>query len=128
MLVCIAPDGPPENLTSVCAVNSITFQWLPPSIPNGIIHRYTFSIFTAANTTTKELLADQRTITFRGLQPSQLYAVSVTASTFFNGIYADSPPATLIESTLPDSELFIHHHLETSFHSLEFIHDYIEVQ
>ena len=104
----VAPDDPPQNFTSIRGINSILFGWLPPSVPNGIIHRYVFSIETADKTTIYMLDADQNMIPVDGFSPYQFYSTSVIASTFVNGKFSDSPPATLMEFTLPDSKLFLH--------------------
>ena len=104
----IAPDDPPQNLTSTNNINSISFGWLPPSVPNGIICRYVFSIATSDIITTYFLDADQNTITLDNFDPYQFYSVNVIASTFVNGNFADSPPATLMEFTLPGSKLLFH--------------------
>ena len=103
----LAPDDPPQQLLSERSTNSVTFHWLPPTIPNGIIRRYVFSIFTAGVTATKELTAvnGKNMLTMDGFHPYQFYSVNVTASTSVNGVFADSSPANLNEFTLPDSEL-----------------------
>ena len=90
-------------------MNSVTFHWLPPSTPNGVIRRYVFSIFTAGTTDIKELTAveGKNTLTMDGFHPFQFYSVNVTASTSVNGVFADSPLAMLDEFTLPDSELLL---------------------
>ena len=102
-----APDDPPQELRSDRTMNSVTFHWLPPNMPNGIIRRYVFSIFTAGASSTKELtpVSGKNTLAMDGFHPYQFYSVNVTASTSVNGIFADSSPAKLNEFTLPDSEL-----------------------
>ena len=104
LIVHAAPDDPPQQLTSSRSMTTVTFQWLPPKIPNGIIRRYLFTIFTAGKTTSEKVKANQHSMTIENFQPSQLYTVTVIASTLVSGIFADSPPAVLKESTLPDSE------------------------
>ena len=101
-----APEGPPENLTSDRRIESVTFEWMPPSCPNGIIRRYLFSITMENGTYNRELCANQTTMTVDGFEPFELYSVEVSASTRVNGTFLDGPPAMLEEHTLPDSELF----------------------
>ena len=107
-LLCIftAPEGPPENLTSDRRIDSVTFEWIPPSCPNGIIQRYLFSITMPDRAYNRELCANQTTMTVDGFDPYEPYTVEVNASTRVNGNFLDGPPAVLMERTLPDSELF----------------------
>ena len=102
VFIFAAPDDPPQQLISTSSMTSVTLQWSPPQNPNGIIHRYLLSIFTAGNTITKELHGNQRAMPIGNLQPSQLYTVTVITSTLVNGIFADSPSAVLNISTLPN--------------------------
>ena len=119
--VSAAPDDPPQNLTSIRGITEVIFKWVAPSVPNGIICWYTFSIFTAGYTTTKGLSANQTIMRVDGFNSHQLYSVNVTASTCVNGFFADSPPAVLMEFTFDrDSEycgttefLFVHIHTHT---------------
>ena len=48
----------------------------------------------------------QNVVMVDSFSPYQFYAVSVIASTFVNGNFADSPSAVLMDFTLPDSKLF----------------------
>ena len=104
--ISIAPDSPPENLMSTRKTHNVTLEWLPPSCPNGIIYRYIFSITMASKIAVFILSADETTITVDGFDPYEFYSVTVIASTLVNGKFFDSPPAVLMEFTLPDSELF----------------------
>ena len=101
-----APEGPPENLISDRRIDSVTFEWMPPSCPNGIIQRYLFFITMENRTYTRELCANQTTMTVDGFDPYEQYTVVVNASTRVFDNFLDSPPAVLMERTLPDSELF----------------------
>ena len=86
-------------------IHSVTFEWMPPSCPNGIIRRYLFSITIENGALHYELYANQTTMTVDGFDPYELYSVNVSASTNVNGNFLDGPPAVLVEHTLPDSEL-----------------------
>ena len=105
--ISIAPEGPPEYLISARNIHNVTFVWMPPSCPNGIIQRYIFSITTANKITNFMLFANGTTITVDGFEPYQFYTAHVIASTIVNGNFSDSPPAVLMEFTLPDSTLSI---------------------
>ena len=108
-IICIstAPEGPPENLTSTPTIHNVTFEWMPPSCPNGIIRRYLFSITLGNEVTNRMLCANQTTVTVDGLEPYEFYSVEVIASTFVDGNFSDSPPAVLTGFSLPDSELIL---------------------
>ena len=105
LYIFIAPEGPPENLRSDRRIDSVTFEWMPPSCPNGIIQRYQFSITMENGTYSRELCANQTTMTVDGFNPYEPYTVEVSASTRVNGNLLDGSPAVLVERTLPDSEL-----------------------
>ena len=80
---------------------------MQPSCPNGIILHYLFSITTENNITNSSMLsANQTTMTVDGFDPYEFYSIEVIALTFVNDNFLDSPPAVLMEFTLPDSELF----------------------
>ena len=103
--ILAAPEGPPENLTSVRSIHHVKFEWMPPSCPNGIIHRYLLAITTVNKVANIVLLANETTKTVDGFEPYEVYSVEVVASTIVNGNFSDGPPAVLVELTLPDSEL-----------------------
>ena len=105
LYIFTAPEGPPKNLMSDRRIHSVTFEWMPPSCPNGIIRRYLFSITMENGTLNHVLYANQTTMTVDGFDPYELYSVKVSASTNVDGNFSDGPPAVRVEHTLPDSEL-----------------------
>ena len=108
VLTFTGPEDSPQQLTSNHSTTSIIFEWQPPTIPNGIIDRYIFSVSTASTVRTQVLSGDQRTTTIDGFNPYQFYSVSVTAANFVNRFLVNGPTTRIEGITLADSEFFLH--------------------
>ena len=104
----IVPNDSPQNLISSPDKTYVTFSWLRPYTPNGIITQYNLTIFkhdrsmsivtTLIITDDTNQLKTERVVS--GFSPYQNYTASVSAST----IIGAGPVATTTGRTLPDSE------------------------
>ena len=99
----IVPNTP-QNFTSISTKTSVTFKWKEPAIPNGVITRYSLSVFSLNTSNTTNINVDGMDNEFKefisGFGPYQSYNASITAST----IIGAGPPATTAGRTEPDSK------------------------
>ena len=102
----IVPEDVPERFSSTPAVFSITFTWLPPSIPNGIIIQYNLTVHninTGATTTyIINSLQDSYIVNFNS---SQRYDAYLSAGT----VAGYGPPAYVFGRTAPNSKCKNYH-------------------
>ena len=101
----IVPNAP-QNFTSISTKTSVTFKWKEPAIPNGVITRYSLSVFSLNTSNTTNIIIEDQIIddefkkVISGFSPYQSYNASITAST----IIGAGPPATTTGRTEPDSK------------------------
>lgn len=92
----LAPGDPPQNVTLVAISESeIYVSWEPPSIPNGIITRYTIELTNiATGVQTPYIYVGRLYTTLNNSLPNTLYKVRVRAETS-RGIGPFSQPVTI---------------------------------
>ena len=100
----IVPNAP-QNFTSISTKTSVTFKWKEPAIPNGVITRYSLSVFSLNTSNTiiiieDHFMDDEFKKVISGFGPYQSYNASITAST----IIGAGPSATTTGRTKPDSK------------------------
>ena len=97
----IVPDDAPENFLSTPSIFNITFHWLPPSLPNGIIIQYNLTVDNIdTGTTTTYIINSTDHYTVGQFKPYQRYSASLSAAT----VAGYGPPAYLLGRTESDSK------------------------
>ena len=104
--IIIGPSDSPQDFTSIPNITDVTFTWTKPSLPNGIIIKYSLNVINQNTLTihnyTIPVSVNQTTVTqlVDGFSPYQNYIASVSAST----IIGTGPVATTAGRTLPSSD------------------------
>ena len=95
-------DDAPQNFHSIPSTFKITFHWLPPSLPNGIIIQYNLTVdnINTGTTTTYIISSVDDHYTVGEFKPYQRYSASLSAAT----VVGYGPPAYLLGRTESDSE------------------------
>ena len=77
------PDDAPKNFLSAPSIFNITFHWLPPSLPNGIIIEYNLTVYNidTGTTTTYIINSTHNQYTIGDFKPYQRYSASLSAGT-----------------------------------------------
>ena len=101
IFIYIVSDDAPQNFLSTPSTFNITFHWLPPSLPNGIIIQYNLTVDNInTGTTTTYIINSTDQYTVGDFKPYQRYSASLSAGT--NIGYG--PPAYLSGRTESDSK------------------------
>ena len=101
ILINIVPEDSSENFISTPSTFNITFHWLPPSIPNGVIIQYNLTVHNInTGTTTKYIINSTDHYTVGDFKPYQKYNASLSAGTKIGY----GPPVFLSGRTKSDSE------------------------
>ena len=102
MLFFIVPSDSPGNFASLESIDKVTFSWITPKSPNGVIIEYRLTI-TLLNIEDDEELdyfinSTQSSITISGYVPNQAYSASIAART----VAGYGPEAIINGRTKPD--------------------------
>ena len=101
-IIIIEPENAPEIFSSTPSTVNITFTWLSPSIPNGIIIQYNLTLnnINTGTAMTHVINSTHDNYTVGDFKPYQRYSGSLSAGT----VAGYGPPAYVSGRTEPDSE------------------------
>ncbi|XP_070455240.1 phosphatidylinositol phosphatase PTPRQ isoform X2 [Equus przewalskii] len=98
------PGSAPENITyKNISSGEIELSFLPPSTPNGIIHKYTIYLKRSDGKEERTLNTTSLTQSIKGLKKYTQYMIEVSASTLKGEGVRSAPIHVLTEEDAPDS-------------------------
>uniref|UniRef100_A0A9L0RKX7 Phosphatidylinositol phosphatase PTPRQ n=1 Tax=Equus caballus TaxID=9796 RepID=A0A9L0RKX7_HORSE len=98
------PGSSPENITyKNISSGEIELSFLPPSTPNGIIHKYTIYLKRSDGKEERTLNTTSLTQSIKGLKKYTQYMIEVSASTLKGEGVRSAPIHVLTEEDAPDS-------------------------
>uniref|UniRef100_G3R780 Protein tyrosine phosphatase receptor type Q n=1 Tax=Gorilla gorilla gorilla TaxID=9595 RepID=G3R780_GORGO len=98
------PDSAPENITyKNISSGEIELSFLPPSSPNGIIHKYTIYLKRSNGNEERTINTTSLTQNIKGLKKYTQYIIEVSASTLKGEGVRSAPISILTEEDAPDS-------------------------
>ena len=101
MTLVAAPTAPPDNfIVAKRTPFSLTFQWMPPAVPNGPIDDYTLTLDYNNGTNLTFSLGNVLSYTINELRPYQQVIANLSAST----VSGPGPESTITTRTLQDSK------------------------